>query len=320
MATWLRQSTTVDVSVGPFLDDTDGKTAETTLTITQPDIRIKKDGNAWAQKNASQTLSHEENGWYEIALDATDTNTMGPLLVAVHEAGTLPVWREFMVVSANVYDSMFGSDLLQVDTREVTGTVQTARDLGLNIDATVSSRASQTSVTTIDDFLDTEIGAILTDTNELQTDLVNGGRLDLLIDAIKAKTDNLPTDPADQSLIIAAIDVINNQVTDAFGDLHIRLTNSGVVKGQELEFVFAMTDATLHTPKTGLIDGDFTKKISIDGGTETTLVNNVSEIGNGWYKITITSSETNGRVLAIRLVAASTDTTMITIITNGQEI
>jgi hypothetical protein len=46
-------------------------------------------------------------------------------------------------------------------------------------------------IDTMDDFLHDEIMAILTDTNELQTDLANGGRLDLLIDAIKAKTDNL---------------------------------------------------------------------------------------------------------------------------------
>lgn len=46
---------------------------------------------------------------------------------------------------------------------------------------------------------------ILADTSELQTDNVNGGRTDLLIDAIKAKTDNLPTDPADQSAVEAAI-------------------------------------------------------------------------------------------------------------------
>lgn len=56
--------------------------------------------------------------------------------------------------------------------------------------------SSQTSVNTIDDFLDTEVAAILADTNELQTDLANGGRLDLLVDAIKAKTDNLPASPA----------------------------------------------------------------------------------------------------------------------------
>lgn len=33
---------------------------------------------------------------------------------------------------------------------------------------------------------------INSDTNELQTDWVNGGRLDLLVDAIKVVTDNLP--------------------------------------------------------------------------------------------------------------------------------
>src|SRR6186713_2930790 len=98
MATWLKQSTAVDLALGPFLDETDGKTAETALTLTQPDIRLKKNGGNWAQKNASQTLSHEENGWYEVSLDSTDTNTLGILIVAVHESGALPVWREFLVV------------------------------------------------------------------------------------------------------------------------------------------------------------------------------------------------------------------------------
>lgn len=48
------------------------------------------------------------------------------------------------------------------------------------------------SLSTIAGYLDTEIAAILADTNELQTDWANGGRLDLLIDAIKAVTDALP--------------------------------------------------------------------------------------------------------------------------------
>jgi|LSQX01.1.fsa_nt_gb hypothetical protein len=65
--------------------------------------------------------------------------------------------------------------------------------------------ATAASLLTIAGYLDTEIAAILADTNELQTDLVNGGRLDLLIDAIKAKTDTIPTDPADQSAVEAAI-------------------------------------------------------------------------------------------------------------------
>lgn len=115
---YLRQSTSVDVGIGPFLDSTDGVTPKTGLTITQPDIRLKKNGGAWAQKNAAQTLSHEENGWYEVTLDATDTNTLGVLMLAVAEAGALQVWHEFMVVPANVWDSWFGSDLQQVDVAQ----------------------------------------------------------------------------------------------------------------------------------------------------------------------------------------------------------
>src|SRR5688572_9958380 len=127
MATLLKQATSVDLPIGPFLDETDGKTAETALTITQPDVRVKKNGAAWAQKNAAQTLSHEENGWYEVTLDATDTDTLGQLMVAVHESGALPVWREFLVVPANVYDSlMSGSDKLQVHTDELTDNLITA--------------------------------------------------------------------------------------------------------------------------------------------------------------------------------------------------
>lgn len=120
---YLKQSTAVDIKVGPFLDETDGKTAETALTITQPDIRLAKNGGAFAQKNAAQTLSHEENGWYEVSLDATDTNTLGILLVAIHESGALPVWKEYMVLPANTYDSLVsGSDVLTADVTQWNGT------------------------------------------------------------------------------------------------------------------------------------------------------------------------------------------------------
>lgn len=120
MATWLRQSTVVDIGMGPFLDETDGKTAETALTITQADVRLKKNSGAWAQKNDTNSATHEENGWYEVSLDTTDTNTLGILLVAIHESGALPVWREFLVVPANVYDSMIsGTEWLTVDPNKV---------------------------------------------------------------------------------------------------------------------------------------------------------------------------------------------------------
>lgn len=60
----------------------------------------------------------------------------------------------------------------------------------------------------------TQLAAIVADTGELQTDWVNGGRLDLLVDGIKAKTDGLPSDPADASVITARFDTLDTSVAD----------------------------------------------------------------------------------------------------------
>lgn len=95
--------------------------------------------------------------------------------------------------------------------------------VGDNINATISSRASQTSLDTVDDFLDTEVAAIKAKTDNLPTDPADASDIassfstvnstlatiatyiDTEVAAIKAKTDNLPADPADQSAVEAAI-------------------------------------------------------------------------------------------------------------------
>jgi len=119
---YLKQSTAATVKLGPFVDDSDGKTAETGLTISQADIRLSKNGGAFAQTNDATGATHDENGWYGVPLDTTDTNTLGRLQVAVAESGALPVWREFMVVPANTYDSLVsGSDYLDANAAQVEG-------------------------------------------------------------------------------------------------------------------------------------------------------------------------------------------------------
>ncbi|MHC4212157.1 MAG: hypothetical protein ACYSWP_02170 [Planctomycetota bacterium] len=106
---FLRQSTSVTKKMGPFVDDSDGKTEETGLTITQSDVRLSKNGGDFTGKNDSSSSSHDENGYYAVALDATDTNTLGSLLLTIHESGALPVWQNFMVIPAHIYDWLFGS-------------------------------------------------------------------------------------------------------------------------------------------------------------------------------------------------------------------
>ena len=124
---WLKQSTAATIVLGPFVDSTDGVTAETALTISQADIRLSKNAAAFAQTNNSAGATHMENGHYSVPLDTTDTNTLGRLKVAVNESGALPVWMDFMVVPANVYDSFIsGSDNLEVDTTLIGGAAAAA--------------------------------------------------------------------------------------------------------------------------------------------------------------------------------------------------
>lgn len=132
MTAFLKQSTAVDIAIGPFVDSTDGVTAETALTLSQADIRLKKNNANWAQVSDATDATHEEAGWYEKELDATDTNTVGRLVIAIAESGALPVWHEFWVLEEAVYDALFGAsatgalplDLTQaLDLTPVTDTV-----------------------------------------------------------------------------------------------------------------------------------------------------------------------------------------------------
>ncbi|MGE4136418.1 MAG: hypothetical protein AB7E98_11970 [Pirellulales bacterium] len=88
--------------------------------------------------------------------------------------------------------------------------------VGLNaVQAGLASAASlATAISGID--------SILTDTGELQTDWTDGGRLDLLLDGVKGKTDNLPAAPASEgnvSAVGAAVTAVGSDVDALATDL-----------------------------------------------------------------------------------------------------
>jgi len=145
----LRQSTAVNVMLGPFVDDTDGKTTEEALTLSQADLQLSKNGGTAAQKNDTNSATHRYGGNYSVPLNATDTNTLGCLELMCKESGALPVRRSFMVVTQNYWDSKYGTDKLQVDVTQIAGVAQTGNDVGADVDA------------------------ILADTDELQTNQGN---------------------------------------------------------------------------------------------------------------------------------------------------
>jgi len=112
---------------------------------------------------------------------------------------------------------------------------------------------------------------ILADTNELQIDWANGGRLDLIIDAIRAKTDNLPEG------------IKKNTASTDFPFMLV-LSSDG------------------KSPATSV---SVTATRSIDGGNFTAMTNSVVEKANGLYHIDLSAADTNGNFITYRFTGAT---------------
>lgn len=250
----LRQSTaSQEIPLGYFVDSTDGDTAETALTIANTDIKLWKSGATSLANKNSGGATHMAGGLYYAVLDATDSGTVGPMKVFVHVAGALSVCLECLVLPANVYDSIVGSDLLDTNIAQAGGSgtvgagalpnaaaaangglptvngsnyiagIQGAVNVLTNLDIAVSTRLAGGSITL-------SAGAVTVGTNSdktgyalsaggvtaVQSGLATAASLDIVDDfldteiaAIKAKTDNLPSDPADASDIAASFTTVN---------------------------------------------------------------------------------------------------------------
>jgi len=191
---YLKQSTAATIKLGPFVDDSDGKTAETELTISQADIRLSKNGGDIAQTHNSAGATHDELGYYNVPLDTTDTNTLGTLKVIVSESGALPVFADFMVITAEAYDTLCGTDHFTVDLNgtpsvnvvQISGDSTAADNLESYCDGTTAQPVNVTQIggtaqSAIDlkDFADTGYdptthkvqGVVLTDTCTTNTDM-----------------------------------------------------------------------------------------------------------------------------------------------------
>ena len=107
---YLRQSTaSQEIPLGYFVDSTDGNTEETGLTIANTDIKIWKSGATALANKTSGGATHISNGIYYAVLDATDTDTIGPMAIFCHVSGALTVRLETTVLDEAMYDWMFGT-------------------------------------------------------------------------------------------------------------------------------------------------------------------------------------------------------------------
>ena len=145
---FLKQSTaSQSVLLGPFVDDTDGATAATGLSIANTDIRLSKNGGNMAAKNSGGG-THDENGWYTITLDATDTNTVGRLQVSCKVANALAVFMEFQVLEEAIYDALIGSSAAGFDSNQ---RVNVGQWLGTAVTLSSTSAKPEVDVASVHD-------------------------------------------------------------------------------------------------------------------------------------------------------------------------
>lgn len=286
---FLRTNTAVIVTVGPFYDKTDGVTIETALTITNERITLTADtddgaaptnildnvtGATSGTANDLNYITGNDAGMMQLELSAANTNRLGRMFLSITDAANhVPVFHEFMVLPAMIYDAFVaGTDVLDASVTQWLGTAAATPttagvpevDLTHIAGAAVSTSTAQLGVNTVnaggtawnsgaiaaatiangaidaatfaadvdaeilsyivDDAtrIDasalntasvTSVPAILVDTNELQTDWTNGGRLDLLLDATLADTNELQTDWANGGRLDNILDARSSQTS-----------------------------------------------------------------------------------------------------------
>jgi hypothetical protein len=133
---YLRTNTAIRLTVGPFLDKTDGITPEVALTATNEHLTLMVDdanvptlvldANATASggNNDMVHVTNDDAGFYDLELTAANLNYLGRAMLSInYVTDHCPVFHEFMILPAVVYDSMvLGTDLFQVDVTQLLGT------------------------------------------------------------------------------------------------------------------------------------------------------------------------------------------------------
>lgn len=129
----LKKDTQVVVRIGPILDVTDGITPEVDFDLTTADeVYILKAAGAAAVDANALTFTDvvDCNGWYDMTITSGFPSVVGDMTVVIQDDSIcLPLWQTFRVVTANWYDSKYGSDELHTDAVEFSSSPTAANNV-----------------------------------------------------------------------------------------------------------------------------------------------------------------------------------------------
>ncbi|KKK59338.1 hypothetical protein LCGC14_3035380, partial [marine sediment metagenome] len=202
---------------------TDGDTEETALTISRADVLLSKNGQGAVQKTDVTAAAHDADGFYNCELDATDTDTVGQLVLYVHEAGALAVRHDFQVVEEEVYVDLFAASAVGYLKPTTAG-----RDLDVSTGGEAGiDWANIGSPTTGVDLSGTDLQ--LVDTCTTNTDMLTAAAVNAEVDT--ALNTAIPGGPTANSVNqrIVAVDDLTQASGD--GDLAAVLTDTVELQG-----------------------------------------------------------------------------------------
>ena len=146
MSMLLKQSSTAKNLTFLLIDSTDHLSPKTGAT---PTVTLSKNGAAFAAP--SGTVTEIGSGWYKVAGNATDTNTLGELIVHATATGADVADRVYTVVAFDP-DSASSLGLTTLDaaiTSRMASYTQPAGFLAATFPATIASTTNITSATGI---------------------------------------------------------------------------------------------------------------------------------------------------------------------------
>ena len=222
---YLRQSTIQPIRFGPFLDIGDGVTEEVALTITPALRRLSKDGAAFAAASGAVNSTHDSDGWYTSDLSATDTNTVGELILNVQVPAThLPVWMRWWVLEEAIYDLLFGAGATGLVTlAAVTHTGAVIPTVSVNTDMR-GTDGVDTATMRGTDGVDTAtmrgtdsaaLASEVTPARMSELDAGTGGKMANQVDLVKTETDKIAAVDAGAGVAGSVIEEVENRATPA---------------------------------------------------------------------------------------------------------
>jgi hypothetical protein len=154
----LKQSTSIDIRVGPFVDAADGVTPEIGITLGAADQAevLKANGAATAAMAGTFAAITGADGWYDYTVATGDVDTVGEVVFVVQDLSVcLPVYVRGYVVEEAVYDAMYGAASagpLQATTAGRTLDILATGEVPIDFDTSIGSlAAAQIEASALDD-------------------------------------------------------------------------------------------------------------------------------------------------------------------------